>query len=308
MARRTDEGGFGLRHQRRPGAAVAGHEQPALVQRDVDLRWIAEPYALVTTNVPGQHACGNVDRCLRGVGQLVACPVLRTVFGGFVAHQLQQLIVGGVAHFDHGMQRPVERTRIDIGDIDDQATELGTTVAFDHAQLLTVDQAFGMQPGLRVVAVAVDDQRSAIPPADGIAHPDRQWIGLELASVEEDLPIGQVAVEDGKRACALHDALVTTSATAGTGDIARAAGQALHVRTLLVVVLLVGCHGIADPWLEPAGITQVAADARGTPETRQLRPAIRRARRGSLQVGLAIWQAWNAWRRQIEPLRICRRG
>ena len=49
---------------------------------------------------------------------------------------------------------------------------------------------------LVVEAVALDDERIAVPTADGVALPDRQRIRLERSAVREDLPIGRVRVED----------------------------------------------------------------------------------------------------------------
>ena len=44
-----------------------------------------------------------------------------------------------------------------------------------------------MQPSSVVEAVALDDERIAIPTADGVALPDRQRIRLERSAVREDL-------------------------------------------------------------------------------------------------------------------------
>ena len=153
-----------------------------------------------------------------------------------------------------------------------------------------------------VEAVALDDERIAVPTADGVALPDRQRIRLERSAVREDLTIGRVRVEHRDHAWTLHDPSHATAAATRTRDVARPLRQAPHVRAISVVVALVLGHRSARPRLDLRLVAQVAAHSSAAPQTGQLGAAIGGARRGRGEIRFAVGRARDTRCSERQPL------
>ena len=162
-------------------------------------------------------------------------------------------------------------------------------------------QPFGMQPSSVVEAVALDDERIAVPTADGVALPDRQRIRLERSTVREDLPIGRVRVQDRDHARTLHDPSHVTAAATRTGDVARPLRQAPHVRAVCSSYLVLG-HRSARRGLDLALVAQVAAHSSAAPQTGQLGHAHRRCAARCGEIRLAVGGARDTRCSECQPL------
>ena len=88
-----------------------------------------------------------------------------------VAHPLEHLRVGGVLGADLDRPRSCVRARIRERGLDLQRPEARAAVAFSQTQLLRVGMAVPIEPGSGVEAVALDDERIALPAAHGVSHP-----------------------------------------------------------------------------------------------------------------------------------------
>src|SRR5262249_37028765 len=134
------------------------------------------------------------------------------------------------------------RSRIGVGHLDLQMAEIGAPIAFGGSQLLGMRDPIAARPRLVVESDAVHDQWVALPAPDGVSHPARSGVDLQLAAVDVDQAIGEVVVQyrdDGRR---LEKTLPATKPL-GLGS----ARPALIIRTRFKVFLLVLPGKIADP-------------------------------------------------------------
>jgi hypothetical protein len=165
----------------------------------------------------------------------LADPVLHAV-RAFIADPLDHLGVGGQLGANGHRPRPRVRLRIGEGHFDVERAERCPAIALRRTQCLSVRMAVVIEPGAIVEAVALDDERVTIPAPDGIAHP--AWIrcGFECASVQEDLPVRQIRIEDHDQRGRLDD-LHHLGAGAVCGDgVAGTERQTPHVHVVLAEV------------------------------------------------------------------------
>src|SRR5215471_106909 len=73
--------------------------------------------------------------------------------------------------------------------LDLEGAKIRPPVVFDHVQFFAVRHALSIQPGLVVEPDRIDDKRIALPPGDGISHPQRLEIFRMSAAVEKELPV-----------------------------------------------------------------------------------------------------------------------
>src|SRR6516165_10910513 len=185
--------------------------------------------------------------------------------------------------------------------------------ALDHAQRVGRRAAQLIQPRLAVETAGLDNQGVAVPSADGIAHPRRVQIALELAAIKEDLP-PQIErfIKDRNEFRRLDD-LPWGRRRVDFGD---ALGQAIGVRVFFgmgaVDALLEERFGprlernLAR--LEVGGqVTKVLVGV-GLPDAREIGPAAGQPRRWRREIGPAVAGTRNARVGDLGPLRDERRG
>ena len=99
--------------------------------------------------------------------------------------------------------------------------EVAAADALGHLERLAVRMAGEVEPRAVVETCGLDDERVAVPAADGVAHPCRVRIGRHLAAVEKDLAIGEILEQEHDQRRRLND-LCQPAAR----DVTRATGLA----------------------------------------------------------------------------------
>src|SRR5690606_28848961 len=141
----------------------------AVLERDDGRDLVAEPYTAIRADVALQNLLGNFDDLrLRLLEIPAVVPATRL---GFVADYLEHRAVRPVHEIDDRVHGLDERARIVIRDLERHAAVVEPRVPLGDLELLRVRQPFARQPRLVVVAVALDDERIALPAADRVAHP-----------------------------------------------------------------------------------------------------------------------------------------
>src|SRR5215467_15689013 len=115
--------------------------------------------------------------------------------------------------------------------------EIVTAIALRHPQRLGVGMTVVIEPGPIVVAVALDDQRVAVPASDRVTHPRRIWIPLERAAVHVDLTIGEIGVEDQDERRRLDDFHLLGTGRIGRRHVARSERYTDRVHVALAKTL-----------------------------------------------------------------------
>ena len=86
------------------------------------------------------------------------------------------------------------------------APKRGRRIPLGHAQPLRVRMAGPIEPCAGVEAVALDDERVAVPAPNGVPHPRRVRLRLERAAVHPDLAIREIGIEHHDELRCLDDA------------------------------------------------------------------------------------------------------
>ena len=153
------------------------------------------------------------------------------------------------------------------------------------------------QPRFVVESRTLHDQRVAVPAPRRKSHPARCRVGLQLAAIRVNHAIGEIVVQDCDERRRLHDAFPPgSSVSLGT------ARETLIRRSFLPVFLLTLTHEVVDPWLCVGGIGKGFGN-RPVPDAGEIDLAVGSARRGRLEIRLAVGCTWNARGLPIQPLR-----
>jgi len=112
------------------------------------------------------------------------------------AHELEQFGVGDELRAQCHREGRLEHAGVVDGLRDLEVAEARAPDALRDAQLLGVRRAREIEPGAVLEPERLDDERVALPAADGIAHEARVRVFRQRAPVEEDLPVAHVLRKD----------------------------------------------------------------------------------------------------------------
>ena len=150
-----------------------------------------------------------------------------------------------------------------------------------------------------------DDERVVLPSADRVAHEARMRIARQLSTVEKNLPMAQVLVEDGND----HRRLDDPGPAACAQQRARTLGQTLERRWIVLAEilhpLLVECvrPRLNFRWLQIGKHIAAVGTGIHSPEAGEIRLPIRGARSWRREIGLSVSGARHASRGFFQPLR-----